>query len=340
MNDRVLRWGIMGTGNIARQFVQGLAESTRTVATAVGSRTDESATAFAAANGINSAVGSYQALVDRSDVDAIYISLPNSLHHEWTIKSLRAGKHVLCEKPIAMNVTQAREMFRVAAETGKTLVEAFMYQSHPLTLAVLKAVSEGAIGKANLIRTSFCYRTTRPTGNIRFDPALGGGALMDVGCYCIGFIRLLAGEEPLAMHAMGQKQAGGVDDRVAGMIQFPGGILGTFSCAMDTQADNTAIIAGSEGWIEVPVPWKPPVEKAVFTIARGTPPRMDTGGKVAAPWPRETIEINAGKALYALEADDFAATVLDAKPAAVSAEHSLGNMQVIDAMRRQIGVKF
>jgi predicted dehydrogenase len=340
MSDRILRWGIMGTGNIARQFVQGLAGSTRTRAAVVGSRAITTAEAFATAHGVPVAVGSYDQLVDRPDVDAIYVSLPNSMHKEWTIKALRAGKHVLCEKPIAMNADEAREMFDVAGECGKVLVEAFMYQSHPLTHAVLKAVKEGAIGQVNVIRTSFCYRTKRVEGNIRFDRPLGGGALMDIGCYCIGLTRLIAGEEPSAMSAFGRKHSTGIDDRAMGMMGFPNGILATFTCAMDTQADNTAIIAGSEGWIEVPVPWKPPAENAIYTIARGTPPRMDTGGKVAGPWPRQTIEITAGKELYALEADDFAGTVLDDVPPAVSHEHSLGNMRVLDEMRRQVGVAF
>lgn len=337
-----LRWGIMGTGNIARQFAQGVAASQRGTLAVVGSRQLPSAQTFAAANGVGAAVGSYEELIRHPEVDAVYVSLPNSMHKEWTIKSLAAGKHVLCEKPFALNTDESTAMFDAAERYGRVLVEAFMYRSHPLTHAVRKAIADGAIGTVNLIRTSFCYRTTRIEGNVRFEPQLGGGVLMDVGCYCISFARTFTGEEPIAVHAVGRKHETGVDDRVAGTLVFPSGVLSTFNCAMDTQADNIATICGAEGWIEVPVPWKPPKTKAQYTIARGTPPRMDTVGKVASPTtpPRQTFEVDAGGELYGLEADDFAKAVLDGKPPAVSKQDTLGNMRVIDEMRRQIGIDF
>lgn len=337
-----LKWGIMGTGNIARQFAQGVATSPRGVLAVVGSRQLQSAQAFATANAVKAAVGSYDELIRHPDVDAIYVSLPNSMHKEWTLKSLAAGKHVLCEKPFALNAADSEEMFDAAERNGKVLIEAFMYRSHPLTHAVMAAIASGAIGKVNLIRTSFCYRTTRIEGNVRFTPELGGGVLMDVGCYCISFARLFAGAEPTSIHAVGEIHPTGVDHRVAGTLVFPNGVLSTFTCAMDTQADNIATICGTEGWIEVPVPWKPPKAKATYTIARGTPPRMDVVNKIAAPTtpPRQTFEVDAGGELYGLEADDFAATVLDGKPPAVSRQDTIGNMRVIDEMRRQIGIRF
>jgi xylose dehydrogenase (NAD/NADP) len=307
----------MGTGNIARQFAQGVSASERGTLAVVGSRQLASAESFAAANGVASAVGSYQELIQREDVDAIYVSLPNSMHKEWTVKSLTAGKHVLCEKPFALDAAEAEEMFAAAVKHDRVLVEAFMYRSHPLTHAVRKAIADGTIGSINLIRTSFCYRTT-------------------------SFARMIAGAEPSSVYAAGQKHETGVDIRVAGTLVFPNGILSTFNCAMDTQADNIAMICGSEGWIEVPVPWKPSKSKAIYTIARGTPPRMDTVGKVSSPTapPRQTFEVDAGGELYGLEADDFAATVLDGRPPVVSRHDTLGNMRVIDEMRRQIGIAF
>src|SRR4029079_14380607 len=159
---------------------------------AVGSRSVESARNFSIAHSIATAHGTYDALLADPTVDAVYISMPNSLHHEWTIKSLRAGKHVLCEKPFALTASEAKEMFDAAKKAGKVLVEAFMYRSHPLTLAVIDSLRGGEIGELRLIRTSFCYKTSRVEGNVRFDKKLGGGGLMDVGCYCLSLSRLLA----------------------------------------------------------------------------------------------------------------------------------------------------
>ncbi|HZL36980.1 MAG TPA: Gfo/Idh/MocA family oxidoreductase [Tepidisphaeraceae bacterium] len=333
-----LRFGILGTGNIARQFAAGFSSARRSIVNAVGSRSAGSARDFAAAHPIPTAVGSYEELLASRDIDAVYVSLPNSMHHEWTIKALRAGKHVLCEKPFAANTGQALEMFKVAATEGRVLTEAFMYRSHPLTHAVQQAVAGGMIGEPRLIRTSFCFRVSRTSGNIRFDPALAGGALMDVGCYCVNFSRMIAGAEPAAAYGMGQLHAGGVDEIAAGVLQFPGDLTASFTCGMNVQADNSAFICGTEGYIQVPVPWKPPEQKARWVLAHSAPPRMDqTGGALASPQPRQEFEVNAGQSLYALEADDFARAVLDGTPPVVSREDTLGNMRVLDRLRRQIG---
>ncbi|MCC7350295.1 MAG: Gfo/Idh/MocA family oxidoreductase [Phycisphaerales bacterium] len=340
MGDR-LRWGILGTGNIARQFCTGIKSSRRCSLAAVGSRTAIAAREFADHFDIPTAHATYEALIHDPSVDAVYISLPNSLHHSWTLAALRAGKHILCEKPIASNAHEAREMFDAARRSGKLLVEAFMYRSHPLTLAVLETIKRGEIGKVNLIRTSFCYRTWRIDGNIRFDRELAGGALMDIGCYCIDFSRLVAGQEPTTCSAAGHVHPHGVDDLVVATMSFPNGILASFTCGMQTQADNTAYVCGTDGYIEIPIPWKPPATDALFTIARGTPPRMDLQKNApAGPPPRQTHRISAGMDLYGVEADDFAAAVLDHVPPHLSAEDSIGNMRILDEMRRQVGVVF
>ncbi|MGH7192223.1 MAG: Gfo/Idh/MocA family protein, partial [Candidatus Saccharimonadales bacterium] len=276
-----LRWGILGTGNIARQFAAGVAASHRGTLAAVGSRDSTSAGSFARAFEIPQAFGSYDPLVQCRDVDVVYVALPNSLHHRWTIAALRAGKHVLCEKPIASNAAEASEMFDVARQAGRVLMEAFMYRSHPQTLAVLDAVRAGSIGELKLIRTSFCYRTKRIDGNIRFSRELAGGGLMDVGCYCINFSRLFARSEPTRVEVIGNVHETGVDHLVAGTLAFANGIVAGFTCGTTVQADNTAYLCGSEGFIEIPVPWKPPKENATFTIARATPPRMDAVGMPA-----------------------------------------------------------
>ena len=336
-----LRWGILGTGNIARQFAASFPTAQRSILTAVASRQLQTAQSFAQTFHMPAAFGSYDELLRAKDIDAVYVSLPNSMHHQWTIKALRAGKHVLCEKPFATNHAQAQEMFDVAAHGGLQLTEAFMYRSHPLIHAVLGAVRAGKIGRVRLIRTSFCFRVWNTAGNIRFDRALAGGALMDIGCYCINFSRLIAGAEPTALHAVGQLHASGVDELASAVLQFPGGMTASFTCGMNAQADNTACICGDEGYIEIPVPWKPPVQNAVWILAYSTPPRMDqASGAAPQPRPKETFSVDAGKGLYALEADDFAEAVLEGKPVRVSREDTLGNMRVLDGARRQIGVVF
>ncbi|MGE5611832.1 MAG: Gfo/Idh/MocA family protein, partial [Bacillota bacterium] len=172
-----LRWGILGTGNIAQQFATGVRSSRRGALAVVGSRSQQSAQTFAQTHGIPTAFSSYEQVLASPDIDAVYIALPNTLHKEWTLKALQAGKHVLCEKPFAANAAESEEMFDVAEKTGRIVIEAFMYRTHPLTHAVLQTVRQGAIGQVKLIRTSFCYCTRRLQNNIRFNANLAGGSL-------------------------------------------------------------------------------------------------------------------------------------------------------------------
>jgi predicted dehydrogenase len=307
---------------------------------AVGSRSGASAEAFAARFSVAKAHASYDALLADDSVQAIYLSLPNSMHREWTIRALRAGKHVLCEKPIAMNEAEVQEMFEVARQTSRQLVEAFMYRSHPQTKSALETIRSGAIGQVQLIKTSFCYRTRLLDGNIRFRPELGGGATMDVGCYCIGFARLVAGQEPDRILAAGKIHSSGVDESAAATLHFPNGIVGSAVCGMTVQADNTAYVCGTEGYIEIPIPWKPQRESH-YSIAYSIPPQQDVAGAgVPVRPPRTDVPIETTAELYALEADDFAASVFDGAPPMVSAEESSGNMRVLDEIRRQIGLKY
>jgi predicted dehydrogenase len=337
--SRPLRWAILGTGNIAKQFAAGLAASESSTLTTVGSRNRESAEAFVKTVRAQSFVGSYDDALRHSDVDAVYISLPNSMHHEWTIHALRAGKHVLCEKPFATNARQAEEMFDVARAAGRLAVEAFMYRSHPQTITALDAIRGGAIGEVRLVRTSFCFRTIKVDGNIRFDPALAGGSVMDVGCYCVSFSRLIAGAEPSSIAVTGHIHPRGVDDLAAGILQFPNGVIASFTCGMIAQADNAAHVCGSEGYVEIPVPWKPAVEGSRFSVVRQTPPIMDGNPRPTSP-PRQSIEVPGGRNLYAYEADDFAAAVAGRIPPAVSPSETIGNMRVLDEIRRQLGLGY
>jgi len=237
---------------------------------------------------------------------------------------------VLCEKPLATSSAEAEEMFDAADRAGRVLVEAFMYRAHPQTLAAVKAIRGGAIGQVRLIRTSFCYRTKKIEGNIRFDPTLAGGALMDIGCYCLDFSRLIAAVEPTGVVAQAIIGPQGVDTMASGSVTFENDILANFACGMSAQADNAALICGDEGWIRIPVPWKPGSTSG-FTIERQTPPRQD--GAPAGPPPLERVEIREERDVYAIEADAFADIVLNHATPFMSKADSLGTMRLLDGVR-------
>lgn len=333
-----LRWGLLSTGNIAGQFAHGLAGARRGRAISVASRTRKSAEQFAEQYGIEKAHGSYEALLDDDEVDAVYLALPNSMHHAWTLRALESGKHVLCEKPMACSAAETEQMFDAADRADRVLVEAFMYRSHPLLHAAVDQVRRGAIGRLRMIRTSFCYCTKRIEDNIRFDRGLAGGALMDVGCYCIDFAQWLAEAEPAAADATGHIHATGVDDVVVGTLRFADGLVASFTCGITVHADNTAYLCGDEGYIEIPVPWKPPTEKARYVVKHSPPPRQDKPAVVVPP-PIQAFEVDGLKPLYALEADDFAATVLDAAPPRVTREQSMRTARTLDQLRNQIDTR-
>lgn len=342
-----LRFGILGTGNIARQFAASFATSRAGTITAVGSRQPATAEAFVAAQCPAAAATSYEGLLARDDVDAVYVSLPNALHHRWTLAALAAGKHVLCEKPLAMNATEAEEMFDAAGKAGKVLMEAFMYVSHPLLVAAKDVIRSGTLGRVRHVRTSFCFRARKVEGNVRFDKPLGGGAMLDVGCYCVHFSRQVAqlsgaATEPADVWAAAVRhEPSGVDEQVAGLMRFAvvGGpdITATFACGMAVQADNTATVSGDEAYLELPVPWKPPVTHARLVIARSIPPKQDGPVAGSAPPPREERAFDAGKDLYALEADDFADAVAGRGPLRITPADSLANARTLDRILAQIG---
>ncbi|XAL98405.1 Gfo/Idh/MocA family oxidoreductase [Phycisphaeraceae bacterium D3-23] len=346
-----LRIGILGLGNIAHQFAGDVTApgsgggSTRCTITAAASRSGEKSQQFCKQYGIEHACGDYQSLIAHPGVDSVYIALPNNLHLEWATKAMEQGKHVLCEKPIAMDADEAEQMFDVSRRTGCKLVEAFMYRCHPQTIAMVETVRSGAIGELKLIRSSFCFNVRDTAGNTRFDTALGGGALMDVGCYCIDLAMLLAGGAPASATATGRRHKSGVDVACDGLLMFRGGVMSTFSCAMDLQASNLAQVCGTEGYLDIPVPWKPPEVGARWTHQGMTPPKQDAvqlhvGGEDAGgPYAHEH-SVDAGQRLYALEADAFARVVLEGEPPFVTEQETVARMRVLDDMRQQVGVRW
>lgn len=315
-----LRWGILGTGMIARKFAEQLPQCPHGELAAVGSRSHETAAAFANEFG-GKPCDSYEALLNDADVDAVYVSLPNGLHHEWTILALEAGKHVLCEKPLASNARQAEEMFAAAERTGRVLVEAFMYRAQPAVQRAIDLVREGAIGELRLIRTNFTFCRDARAEDARYQPGMAGGSLMDIGCYCVNFSRAVAGAEPSSVHAVAHLHELGVDDYAAGTLDFDGRVLAVFTSGMSVQSDWRAVFGGSAGAIAIDNPWLG-ADRIALTRRGET----------------ETIEAPAPMGPYALQADRFAATVCDGQPSVVTANDSIGNMRVLDQLRRQVGL--
>jgi D-xylose 1-dehydrogenase (NADP+, D-xylono-1,5-lactone-forming) len=246
-------WGIISTADINRKVIPGAHESPKVNLAAVASRDQAKADAYAKEWKIERAYGSYEELLADPEIEAVYISLPNTLHCEWSIKSMEAGKHVLCEKPMSRHTAEVEEAFDVADRTGRILSEAFMYRHNPQTKRLKQLVDEGAIGELRLVRSAFSY-SLYDADNIRLSTDLEGGALMDVGCYCISGSRLLAGEPE---RAYGQAWFGdsGTDWVFTASLRFPGDVLAIFDCgtAMPERDELEAI--GSEGSLFLDDPW-------------------------------------------------------------------------------------
>ena len=243
-----LRLGILGTANIARSFVRAVADSTRVAVVAVASRDEAKAGGFAGEFAIARHFGSYQALLADPDIDAVYIPLPNSLHAEWSIAAVNAGKHVLCEKPLAATAAQARAMFDAARRNGVHLVEGYPYRAQPQTLKLREMLDAGVIGEVRLIQAAFGF-TLAAGENIRLNPQLAGGVLMDVGAYTVSLVRMAAKSLPIRVHAVARWD-GGVDRTLAATLEFASGLLAQINCSFDTCLHRQALIAGSNGVIQ------------------------------------------------------------------------------------------
>jgi predicted dehydrogenase len=245
-----LRIGILGCANIAKQFARDLAPSPAVRMVAVASRDAAKAAAFAAAQGIGRHHGSYEALLADDGVDAIYLPLPNSLHAEWAIKAAQAGKHVLCEKPLALGRAEAQAMFDAARRHRVMLFEAYPYYFQPHTGAMLALLREGAIGTVRSVQSCFGFTLSNPQTNIRLKPELGGGALLDAGSYAISIIRLAMGSAPQRVMAEASWADSGVDISISATLHYADGRRAQMSCAMDAATHRRATIVGSGGVIE------------------------------------------------------------------------------------------
>jgi len=247
-------WGIISTADINRKLIPGAQASPRVDLIAVASRDQRRAEEYAREWEIERAYGSYDALLADADVEAVYVSLPNTMHCEWSIRALEAGKHVLCEKPMSRHPDEVETAFAAAERAGRHLSEAFMYRHNPQTKRLRQLLDDGAVGDVRLIRTAFSYSLYDPD-NIRLRTDLEGGALMDVGCYCVSGARLAAGGEPLSAYGQARIGETGTDWVFTGSLRFDGDVLAIFDCGTALPERDELEVIGSEGSLFLDDPW-------------------------------------------------------------------------------------
>src|SRR5258706_7731394 len=305
---RKLRWGLLSTARINRALLPPLRSSARNELTAVASRDVDRAQAYANERNIPRVFGSYEAMLADPDVDVIYNPLPNSMHTEWTIKAAQAGKHVLCEKPLANTVEEVDEITEAAKKAGVVVMEAFMYRHHPQTLKVKELVDEGAIGKLQLIRGSFTFKMPPDRENdVRLNASLGGGSIWDVGCYPISYARLIAGAEPIEVFGWQITGANSsVDESFAGQLRFPNNVYAQFDCGFRTPFRAHIELAGTEGSLTITRPFQPWLNEQMVLI---------NGDK-------KEVVTTPGEDLYLGEVENMADANFDGKTIKVSLSDS------------------
>jgi predicted dehydrogenase len=305
----------MSTAQINEKLLAGARQTDALAILAVASRDVESARQYALVHSIERAYGGYDALLSDPDVEAVYISLPNSLHLEWSVRALQAGKHVLCEKPLGRSAAEVDTAFDVAEREGRLLMEAFMYRHNPQTHRLAELVGTGAIGRLRLVRAAFSF-AARDAANIRLRSALQGGALMDVGCYCVSAARLLAGE-PVAVSAQQVQGVDGVDVRFAATMRFADGVIGHFDAGLALDTRDELEVVGEEGSLFLDDPWH----------CRHPMIELRRDGKV------EGIELEPVDS-YRLEAENFCAAIRGTASPLLGREDAVSQARVIEALYR------
>jgi D-xylose 1-dehydrogenase (NADP+, D-xylono-1,5-lactone-forming) len=310
-----VNWGIISTARINELFMAGARQSPEVALRAVASRSQDAAEEYASEHEIERAYGSYEALLADPEIEAVYISLPNSLHVEWSVRALQAGKHVLCEKPLSRHPAEVERAFATADQHERLLMEAFMFRHNPQTARVKQLVEEGAIGRLRVIRGAFSFATFDPA-NVRLTAGLDGGALMDVGCYCVSGARLLAGEP---QRVAGEQALGGdgVDVAFAATMRFAGDVIAHFDCGLALAARDELELVGEAGVLFLEDPWH--CRAPVIEL------RRDEG--------TERIEVEPVNS-YMLEAENFSAAIRGQARPLLGREDALGQARVIEALYR------
>jgi xylose dehydrogenase (NAD/NADP) len=310
-----LRWGLLGTAGINRALIPPLQTSKRNKLMAVASRTQEKAEAYAREKKIPHAFGSYEALLADPEIDAVYIPLPNHLHAEWTIKAVRAGKHVLCEKPLALSLDEVDAIAGAAEDHGRTVAEAFMYRTHPQILKVKEIVDGGKLGRIKAVHGSFTYMMEDPD-DIRLRPEMGGGSMWDIGCYPLSYTRSVLGTEPQEVFGWQVLGPSGVDETFMAQLRFPEDVLVQFDCSFRIPYHTFMEIVGEAGTLVIPHPFTPKTGETIYLTRNQK---------------TETIPVK-GADTYIGEVEDLADTILLGKPPVVSLADSRLNITAILAL--------
>ena len=308
-----VRFGFLSTARINRRLLAAAAKSERAEVVAVASRDAGRAGAYAVEHGIPRSHGSYEALLEDREIDAVYISLPNSLHVEWSVRALAAGKHVLCEKPLTRSPAEAEEAFNAAERAGCILMEAFMWRHSPQTAKLVQLVEGGVIGELRLVRATFSF-PVEGRRNIRLDPELEGGALMDVGTYGVSAARVLGGEPE---RVYGEQVIGdtGVDILFTGLMRFPRGLIAQVDAGMELPRRDRLEAVGTEGSLVIPDPWI--AQRLVLHLRRG-----DSREEIALP-PADP---------YRLELDNMCAAIAGEAEPLLGREDAIGQARALDAL--------
>jgi len=342
MSEQPVAWGIIGAGAIAKAFVHGVSETETAQVVAVASRTLDKAEAFAKEHGLAAAHGGYEAILADDSVEAVYIATPHPMHPQWAIRAAEAGKHVLCEKPMAIHHAGAMAMFAAAREAGTFMMEAFMYRCHPQTAKLVELLRDGAIGQVRMVRATFGFGggdSINPEGRL-FSPLLGGGGILDVGCYAVSMSRLIAGAvdgkrfaDPVKVSSEGQLGETGVDEWAAGTLKFDNGIVAQIATAVRASLENSVHIVGSSGSIHVHNPW---------AASRDAAPdcRIILRRKGEA----EEIVPSSDKSSFGYEVAVASQAIRDGRtqppPPAMSWDDTLGNLAALDQWRAAVGVSY
>jgi D-xylose 1-dehydrogenase (NADP+, D-xylono-1,5-lactone-forming) len=311
-----VRWGILSTADINAKVLKGAALTPAVNVVAVGSRDGDRSREFASRWGIARAYGSYDEVLADPDVEAVYIPLPNSMHHDWTMRSLEAGKHVLCEKPYTRHAAEVSVAFDRAAQSNLVLSEAFMFRYHPHIQALVQLVRSGQLGRLRLISGAFSGHTDNPN-DVRLDPEMDGGSLMDVGVYPLSASRLLAGE-PIAVTAQQVTGATGVDVSFAATLRFDNDVLAHFDCAFHVAGRSYLEVVGTEGRVEVSDPW------------HGTQPALTVTMRGAEPVRTEIEPANP----YQLELEEFGRAVRGEPNQLLGRADAEGQAKAVEALYR------
>ncbi|HLF44173.1 MAG TPA: Gfo/Idh/MocA family oxidoreductase [Acidimicrobiia bacterium] len=315
-------WGVLGVAGIAvHKVIPAMQKSQLSPVRAIASRSEGKAEAAAAELGIGKAYASYESLLTDPEIEAVYIPLPNHLHAEWTEKAAAAGKHVLCEKPLAMSSDQARHMIDVCGDAGVKLMEAFMYRLHPLWVETRRLVDSGLIGDLLAIQSFFSYRNVDPL-DIRNIADYGGGALMDVGCYPVNVARMLFGSEPSTVKSAIRRDTGFGTDVVTSAVLDFGGRHATFTCSTQLESDQSVLLVGTTGRLEIEIPFNIPPDRPtrLLHFAGGDPPVS----------PHVEVHEFAAADQYGIQADAFSRAIREGTPVPTDPTDAVANLVVME----------